>query len=158
VTGLPEVSNILWRERHLLDLLLFKLDVEQTLLASGRMRWLSRATNEVEMVLEEIRSTELARAVAVAQAAAALGLGESPSLRELAEAAPSPWGGILAEHRTAFLSITEEISLVASANRDLAQRSRAAVSEVLGMLAATDRDPFGATQTRPRAILVDEIG
>jgi hypothetical protein len=155
--GLPEVSNILWRERHLLDLLLFKLDVEQTLLATGRMRWLSRATNEVEMVLEELRSTELARAVAVDDAGTSLGLGPNASLRALAEAAPSPWNAILGDHRTAFLALTEEISLVASANRDLAQRSQAAVSEVLGMLSESDPDPFGARQSRPSAILVDEI-
>ncbi|HEY0397456.1 MAG TPA: flagellar protein FlgN, partial [Acidimicrobiia bacterium] len=53
--GLREVSAILWRERHLLELLLFKLDEEQLVLAAGRTRWLPRATREVEMVLEEIR-------------------------------------------------------------------------------------------------------
>ena len=59
--GLREVSAILWRERHLLELLLFKLDEEQLVLAAGRTRWLPRATREVEMVLEEIRQTELER-------------------------------------------------------------------------------------------------
>jgi len=57
--GLRDVSAILWRERHLLELLLFKLDEEQLVLAAGRTRWLARATREVEMVLEEIRQTEL---------------------------------------------------------------------------------------------------
>src|SRR5260370_24300213 len=51
--GLREVSAILWRERHLLELLLFKLDEEQLVLAAGRTRWLPRATPDVEMVLQQ---------------------------------------------------------------------------------------------------------
>ena len=33
--GLSEVSNILWRERQLMDLLLFKLEEEQLLAPRG---------------------------------------------------------------------------------------------------------------------------
>ena len=53
--SLSEVSNILWRERQLLDLLVFKLEEEQLVLASGRTRWLSHATREVETILAEIK-------------------------------------------------------------------------------------------------------
>src|SRR5438067_13785285 len=91
--GLREVSAILWRERHLLELLLFKLDEEQLLLAAGRTRWLPRATREVEMVLEEIRQTELERAVEVSRVAADLALPAGSSLRQLAAAAPPPCQG-----------------------------------------------------------------
>src|SRR5438270_5256883 len=63
--GLAEVSNILWQERQLMELLLFKLEEEQLVLASGRSRWLNHATREVEMVLEEIKRAEVARAVEV---------------------------------------------------------------------------------------------
>ena len=49
--GLSEVSNILWRERQLLELLLFKLEEEQLLLVNGRTRWLSHAAKEIEDVL-----------------------------------------------------------------------------------------------------------
>ena len=85
--GLREVSAILWRERHLLELLLFKLDEEQLVLAAGRTRWLPRATREVEMVLEEIRQTELERAVEVSRVALELGLPAGAGLRQLADAA-----------------------------------------------------------------------
>src|SRR6476646_5015881 len=67
--SLSEVSNILWRERRLLDLLVFKLEEERFVLESGRMRWLTHATREVEKVLEEINRIELERAMAVAGAA-----------------------------------------------------------------------------------------
>ena len=60
--GLAEVSGILWKERELLELLLFKLEEEQLVLASGRTRWLAHATREVEFVMEQIRTTELLRA------------------------------------------------------------------------------------------------
>jgi hypothetical protein len=160
--GLSEASNILWHQRHLLELLLFKLDVEQTLLAAGRLRWLARATNEVELVLDEIRSTELARAVAIDDVAAELGLAPACSLRELAAVAPAPWDSILMEHRDAFLVLTEEISVVARANRDLVSHGQQAVADVLDLVAESGPDPFAAARPggatrRMGSVLVDEV-
>jgi hypothetical protein len=132
--GLREVSTILWRERHLLELLLFKLEEEQLLLAAGRNRWLPRATREVEMVLEEIKHTELERAVEVDRIAPELGLPANPSLRQLAEAAPPPWREMLTDHRQAFLSLTEEVSGLVQANRELLGRGQRAVREVMASI------------------------
>jgi hypothetical protein len=132
--GLREVSAILWRERHLLELLLFKLDEEQLVLAAGRTRWLARATREVEMVLEEIRQTELERAVEVSRLALDLGLPAGASLRQLAEAAPPPWQDMLVEHRQAFLSLTEEVTGLVQTNRELLARGQKAVRDVLASL------------------------
>jgi hypothetical protein len=136
--GLREVSAILWRERHLLELLLFKLDEEQLVLAAGRTRWLPRATREVEMVLEEIRQTELERAVAVTRVAVDLGLPAGASLRQLAEAAPPPWQGMLAEHRQAFLTLTDEVTALVQTNRELLGRGQKAVRDVLARLDGDD--------------------
>jgi hypothetical protein len=129
--GLREVSAILWRERHLLELLLFKLDEEQLVLAAGRTRWLARATREVEMVLEEIRQTELERAVEVSRVAVEFGLPAGASLRQLAESAPEPWQGMLVEHRQAFLSLTDEVTALVQTNRELLVRGQKAVRDVL---------------------------
>jgi hypothetical protein len=162
--GLREVSAILWRERHLLELLLFKLDEEQLVLAAGRTRWLARATREVEMVLEELRQTELERALEVGRVAAAFGLPEDASLRQLADATPSPWQGMLIEHREAFLTLTEEISTLTHTNRELLMRGQKAVHEVLATL-SDGRVEVGATVAygaRPaipepsRPFLIDE--
>ena len=137
--GLAEVSSTLWRERELLELLLFKLEEEQLLLASGRGRWLTRATREVEVVLEEIRRTELLRAVQVDEAAGELGLEPNPSLRALAEAADEPWRSLLHEHRQAFLTATAEIQGMAEANRELLTAGqRAARDALLSLSSATD--------------------
>jgi hypothetical protein len=157
--GLSEVSTILWRERELLELLLFKLDEEQMVLASGRTRWLARATREVEMVLAEIRRTEVERAAAVDASAASLGLGPAPSLTQLADASPEPWAGLLREHRAAFLSLTAEISQLAEANRDLLVSGQRAAQEALLTLGDEERTytPSGdtvPTTSRPR--LLDE--
>ena len=46
---MEKLSQILWRERELLDSLLFKLEMEQLVLGSGRTRWLARAAKEVAL-------------------------------------------------------------------------------------------------------------
>src|SRR5947208_11460766 len=101
--SLVELSSILWRERDMLELLVFKLEEEQLVLVSGRTRWLAHATREVEMVLEQIRLTEVLRAAEVAVVGTDLGIGGDPSLGQLAEAAPAPWSELLHQHRQAFL-------------------------------------------------------
>lgn len=157
--GLSEVSNILWRERELLELLLFKLDEEQLVLTSGRMRWLARATKEVELVLSEIRRTEVARAIEVDAAAKALGLEPNPSLGRLADASPEPWAGLLRDHRAAFLAMTAEINQLAELNRDLLTSGQKAAQDTLLSLSEDEGTytPAGSTVSSvPRARLWDE--
>jgi hypothetical protein len=163
--SLAEVSTILWRERELLELLLFKLEEEQLVLTSGRTRWLARATKEVEIVLGEIRRTELTRATAVEEAAAAMGLGANPSLAAMADACAEPWAGILRDHRASFHTLTAEITALAAHNRELIDAGSAATEETLRALTAAmdDRDEVGTYTPRggqavgvPRARLMDE--
>lgn len=151
--SLTEVSSILWRERELLDLLLFKLEEEQLLLAAGRTRWLAHATREVEMVLGEMKRAELGRAVEVDAVAVSLGLEPGVSLRQLAEVAPPPWGAILQEHRNAFLAAAEEITALAKSNKDLlaagyrtARESLMALSEPEVMTYAPDGQSVRSTR------------
>ncbi len=156
-----EVSNILWRERQLLELLVFKLEEEQLVLAAGRTRWLAFATREVETVLEEIKRLELDRAVHVQGLARALSLGTTPSLRELMEQAPTPWDRIFAEHRRALLELAQEIDSVAKSNRDMLTRGQLATREALASLGEIELDvytPNGNAQAdRPAALrLIDE--
>lgn len=129
--GLSDVSNILWRERQLMELLLFKLEEEHLVLASGRERWLHHATREVETVLAEIKRVELDRSVAVEAAARDLGLGATPTLKDLADHATGPWGRIFGEHRTALLELASEVDAMAAANRDLLARGEQAAREAL---------------------------
>jgi hypothetical protein len=58
-------------------------------------------------------------------------LAPTASLRELADAAPAPWGDILREHRAAFLTATEEISALAQSNKELLSAGYRAARESL---------------------------
>jgi hypothetical protein len=129
--GLQEVSTTLWQERNLLELLLFKLEEEQLLLAAGRTRWLARATREVEVVLERIREAEIMRSIEVDHVAPSLLLAPGPSLQQLAAHAPPPWDTMFADHRQAFLELTDEITSLAHANRELVARGQRATQDFL---------------------------
>ncbi len=162
--SLAELSNVLWRQRQLLDLLLFRMTVEQTLLVGRQVRWLSRATDEVEAVLEEMRETELVRSVVLQNIADDLRLHGEPSLREVAEAAPAPWGDIFEEHRRAFLGLTDEVQTIAASNRELLGREQRATRELLDELSgdsmsrrASDNPTYGKVGGRTSsAIVLDE--
>ena len=157
--GLSDLSSILWREREMLELLLFKLEEEQLILASGRGRWLAHATREVEMVLDQIRRTEVMRAAEVEVIGAQMGLGQAASLSQLAEAAPQPWADLLRDHRKAFLTLAAEVSAMAEANRDLLTSGQRAVREtMLSVVGSVETyGPHGETvATTPRIRLFDE--
>lgn len=144
--SLQEISNTLWRQRNLLEMLMFKLEEEQLLLAAGRTRWITAATREVEQVLEEIRATEVIRSALVDAIAPELGLAPNPSLRDLTVASPEPWSSLLDEHRRAFLTLTEETLAVAKSNRELLARGAAAAREML--LLAMDPSGHGRAEDR----------
>ncbi|MEO3935399.1 flagellar export chaperone FlgN [Dermatophilaceae bacterium Soc4.6] len=116
---MEKLSQILWRERELLESLLFHLDVERLVLSSGRTRWLARAADDVEAVLQSLRETEILRSVVADEAAGALGLSHSSSLRSLAESLDEPWKSIMIDHRDAFLLVSREIQALAETNREL---------------------------------------
>jgi hypothetical protein len=139
---LGEVSNILWRERQLLELLVFKLEEEQLVLASGRTRWLTHATREVEAVLAEIKRLELDRSVHVEALAQLLGTDSNPTLRTLVEVTETPWSGIFDEHRIALLELAQEIDGVARSNRDMLSRGQQAAREALATMGEIELDGY----------------
>ncbi|WP_312856358.1 flagellar export chaperone FlgN [Nocardioides pelophilus] len=141
---MEKLSLILWRERELLELLSYKLEVERLVLASGRTRWLVNATREIEDVLATIRETEVLRALAADEAAAELGLTPDPSLAALAAAAPDPWGTLLLEHRDAFVVAAREIAQLSEDNQGLLTAGyRSARATLLGIVG---NGPEGYTQ------------
>ena len=150
--ALAEFCRVLWHERELLELLLFKLEEEQLVLASGRSRWLAHATREVEAVLEQIREVESVRALESDVVAFELGLAPGPSLALLARTADEPWGGLLASHRDCFLSLTAEITEMAQANRRLLHEGMVSLSEALAAVeepVTTYGPTTGRTVPRP---------
>ena len=152
-----DLSSILWRERDLLELLLFKLEVEQLILTSGRTHWLAIAAREVESVLSEIRDVELLRAVAVDGAAAELGLAANPSLHEIALASDEPWRAIWLDHREAFTTVATQITEMSQSNRVLLTAGyQAAQATLLSMTEkAGTYDADGSVGSDRRTSLID---
>ncbi len=108
--GPEELSTLLWRERELLDLLVFKLEEEHLILSTGKTRWLESATREVDHVVQRLRATSLERTVVASQLAVSWGLVEDAGLLDLADAASTgPWQEILTEHLQAMLATVEQI-------------------------------------------------
>lgn len=118
-TGLSDLSEVLWRERETLELVLFKLEEQRLLLVDGQSRWVCHASRELDAVLDKLGAVELHRAVASSTAAMELGVTEAAALRELAAAAPSPWPSVIDRHLFALVRLAEEILAVAAANRGL---------------------------------------
>lgn len=148
--GVNELSTLLWRERELLELLMFKLDEEQLLLTSGKSKWLPFATREVEQVLARLRKSGIERTVEASAVAVEWGIGDEATLRELAEHAPSDaWRDILSSHLTALTSLTHQIASVRDTNLQYLRAATRATQETLAGM-STDRggyDGHGATAT-----------
>jgi hypothetical protein len=157
------LSSILWRERDVLENLLYKLDVQQLLLMAGRSTWLVRASAEIEQVLEQVGQIELERAVVFDAIAADMGLESGPSLTTIAAQAPEPWRTLLQEHYRAFLELAAKIQGVTALNRELAASGQEAADAVMAGIRGTEDSglniyaPSGETENRSRAAaFVDE--
>jgi FlgN protein len=107
--SLQSFSDVLFQERRVLELLLFKLETERMLLASGAERWLAPASREVDVAADELNKVELARSVTMAQAAPELGLGPDATLADVVAAVPAPWALVFAEHQRELRSLMREV-------------------------------------------------
>ncbi|WP_110208241.1 flagellar protein FlgN [Nocardioides daejeonensis] len=156
---MEKLSLILWRERELLESLLFKLESEQLILASGNTRWLGRAAEEVEALVEQIRETEVLRAIAADAAAEQAGLAAHSSLRSLAEACDDPWRTVFTDHYKAFQVLTHEVAGLAERNRNLITAGYRSAREAMLALESDGIDGYRqdgqAVTAGPRSSLVD---
>ncbi|TFB46787.1 flagellar protein FlgN [Cryobacterium tagatosivorans] len=145
--GANELSALLWRERELLDLLVFKLEEEQLLLQGGKARWLQHATREVEQVLGLVREAGLGRSVEVAALGLDWGTGDDATLRELVARAPDgPWADIFAAHLSAMTVLTTQIKELRDTNeRFLRAAARSSQETLAGLQPETDANTYDAT-------------
>ncbi|MET1042655.1 MAG: flagellar export chaperone FlgN [Microbacteriaceae bacterium] len=140
-----DLSALLWRERELLELLLFKLDEEQLLLTAGKSRWLPHATREVEQVLERLREAGLGRTVAVSSLAREWAVGDDATLRELVAHAPAgPWSDIFTAHLQAMTELTSQIKHLRDVNEQFLRAASRSTQETLAQL-ATEAGTYGAS-------------
>jgi flagellar biosynthesis/type III secretory pathway chaperone len=139
------LSTLLWREQELLDLLLFKAEEKQYLILTGKTRWLARIAHEIEVVLDQLRNLEVERAAATEALAERLGLESNPSLRTLADAAPTPWNDLLAKHHEALLVLVTELRSLSDTNRELIEGGLAAIGEALLQVKSPSSGTYGST-------------
>lgn len=132
--SLPDLAAVLWRQREFLELLAYRLECEQLMLAAGRSKWLPAATAEVEALLDDLAVIEMQRAAVSDTAARELGLPEGATLEDIAGTAQPPWTEVLLEHRSALLAITNELGTVAEASRAMTAAGLAAVEQTLAAL------------------------
>jgi hypothetical protein len=133
-----DLNSVLWRERELLDLLLFFLETEQLMLTAGRTRWLAHTSAQIEQTTTALREIEILRAMEADQVAAELGLDMDPALSALAQAADEPWRTILDDQRAALLELTAQISDKASVTRALLADGQRSTREALLALSPAD--------------------
>jgi hypothetical protein len=156
------LTDVLWRERELLEGLLYKLTAQQMVLRSGENRWLARADAEVREAVEGLQDFEVLRAAEVDLLVRHYGLPANASLRELAETAPEPWPAVLYDHREALRTLTFEIDAVAAHNRRLLQAGERATRAALDRITAAGDRPAGAYDARgdvvakARSFILDE--
>ena len=147
--GSNELSMQLWRERELLELLLFKLEEEQLLLAAGRSRWIQFASREIEQVIERLRVAGMARVIEAESVAEEWGAPEQSTLRDLIERAPEgPWREVFSEHLRALTQLTAEIAQLRDANE---QQLRVALRATLETIASLGIDTGAYTNQGDRA-------
>ena len=149
--ALSDVSNILWRERRLLEQLIIRLEVQPP----------EPRTREIDSLRGELKRVELERAIVVADAAHQLGLPASPTLRDLAACTPPPWEVIFTAHRQALVDLVREIHSMPTAEtqnlsdpltmrQNLSSIEDADVTQVMMQLSAASRIRSSHAKLPPR--------
>jgi hypothetical protein len=165
---LSQLNEVLWTERRLLDLLLFRLVSAKLVLAADEKRFAPMALGEVERAIEKIRVAELQRSLLVGRLSLAWDVPRDQlTLDYLAVWAPEPARTLFEDHRDACLTLTSEIEAVARDNQRLAAAGLGEVRElmelVVGQQALSAVDGGGYTQRGARelpaeiAYRVDEV-
>lgn len=160
---LEELAETLWQERHLTELLLYKLVCTRLLLAADDQRFTGVSLNEVDAVLTGLRAAEQRRDDVVQALAVTWGMSvDELALSTLVERSPEPWRSIFDDHRRAFLALTGEIEETANDNRRLASSGLQRVQQTMlaltgGGHSSPTYDPHGQPQlAASRPSLVDK--
>jgi FlgN protein len=131
--GAEELNAILWTERELLDGLHFAFETEQWVLSTGRIRWVTMATDRIREGLDALRRVEILRAAAADDVARDLGLPAAPSLSDIAGRMAEPWRSMLYDQRVGLLDATAAIQAVSASSMD----------ELVGLRASLQSDGGG---------------
>lgn len=136
--SLTSLADMLWDEREVVELLLYKLIVAKLLLAADERRFVTAALSEVDLAVDLLHRTEQEREELVAMTARDWGMTpEYLTLAYLAEATPPQFRSVFTDHLRAFLRLADEIEETARTNSQLANSSLSHVQESLRALGAS---------------------
>lgn len=149
--SLTSLADMLWDERDVVELLLYKLVVAKLLLAADERRFVGPAVAEVNLAVDLLHRTERERADLVAATAREWGMPtDRLSLAFLAHTAPAGYRHVFAEHLRAFARLADEIEETARTNSQLTNAALTQVQESLRTLGA-DGPAVGAYNASGRA-------
>ncbi len=132
-----------------LEQLLFKLEEEHLVLASGRHRWLDQASAEVAAAVEALELTERRRLALADAIVGHLGLPVQATLGDIADALDEQRGDVLRDLRRQMRTLLERVHDLVQQNRDLLARGLAATADALALLGATPPAAYDASGVAP---------
>ena len=91
---------------------------------------------ELERAVRAVHVTDRALRDALAKGAVALGLSPEATVREVAGAAPEPWGYIFGQHREDLQRSIDRVAQLSRTNRQLLARGHAATVSAMQFLGA----------------------
>ena len=128
---MQELTDVLDRERRLLEMVLFKLVEARHLLVADDARFLPWASAELERAVERVREATLLRAVVAQRVAVAHGLPAESTLPVLLAQADEPFAAILAEQQDVLHQLIGEIRDEVARAGSLAERQLRGIDAVL---------------------------
>ncbi|MGH9088505.1 MAG: flagellar protein FlgN [Acidimicrobiales bacterium] len=143
--ALERLARCLDEQLSALRHLCFKFEVQEIVLSGGRHQWLNETTGELERAVHRVHDTDRALRAALAQGAVALGLSPESTVREVADAAPEPWGYIFGQHREDLQRSIDRVAQLSRTNRQLLTRGHAATTSALQFLGADVPTGYDAT-------------
>jgi hypothetical protein len=147
-----ELSHHLWSLRQLLERLIYRLDVQQLLLAASRTRFLPLAAAELDEASAAVAALEEHIKSAAHRCAAQYGLESTAVLAELAEHAEPHVAQLLLDHRAALAVLHEEVEDLVRSNKELAKRVIQARDVLFALSPTTDSyNPSGQPEQSARA-------
>lgn len=157
---LSELSHVLSQQRDLVTQMIYRLEVQQIMLARGRTRWVNLSTEDVEDAIQAVQDQEVVRMALVGDLAPLMGTPIDASLRDLIVCAPDPWDTILSDHHTEFLRLSAEAEDAATANADLLHTQLTDVRSLLQSFGSQSEQSYGArsngfSSAPASAVLVD---
>jgi hypothetical protein len=128
---LGELNQLLWRERDVLEDVLYRLQVQQLLLVEGRERWVERSVDDLERSLARVERYQRMHRDLLDDISAYLPVHGGSTLSEVVAVTPSPWDDIFEEQQASVLVLINEIEAASRDNHGLARRGMVQAGEAM---------------------------